>query len=56
MKKMVAIINHLLMKIMTPQLLTIIQNKYLRGRKIQDLLFGDPIYLEAYLGDEYQTS
>ena len=43
MKKMAAIMNHLLMKTKKTQLLTMIQNKHLRRKEIQDL-FGDPIY------------
>jgi hypothetical protein len=49
MKKMAAIINHLLMKMKNTQLLTMIPNKYPRGRKIQDILFGDPIFLVGLL-------
>jgi hypothetical protein len=49
MKKMAANTNHFLMKIKKTQLLMMIQNKHLRGKKIQDLLFGDPIYLVGLL-------
>ena len=49
MKKMAAIMNHLLMKTKKTQLLTMIQNKHLRRKEIQDLLFGDPIYLLGLL-------
>ena len=41
--QLAAIMNHLLMKMKKTQLLTTIQNKHLRRKKIQDLLFGDPI-------------
>jgi len=43
--QLAAIMNHLLMKMKKTQLLITIQNKHLRRKKIQDLLFGDPIYL-----------
>jgi hypothetical protein len=39
------------MKMEKRQLLPLIQNKHLRRKRIQDLLFGDPIYQRAYYCD-----
>ena len=38
-----------LMKMKKTQLLTMIQNKHLRRKEIQDLPFADPIYLVGLL-------
>jgi len=49
---MAAIMNHLLMKMKKKkktQLLTMVQNKRLRRKEIQDLLIGDPIYIVGLL-------